>query len=657
MRWKKSTQKLLSLVLTLAMLVSMVPAVFAAEGDTDADPVDEIVETAGPVDSLEDTPVTTAGTYSLGEDEEDLTQAADGTILCSNIDEVIQAITNAENDAKIIRLSDNITDISRANAITINDGQKITIDLNGYNWNGLMPSCQSYIKNNGSLTIMDSAGNGRIQVAAFNSIVTIENSGTLNLNGGLIDGTAQGGSHTGIVSSGNIIISEDATVSGAGCGLEVIDGTASICGGTLKSALGKDGADGYGLSVAGGSVTVTDGNVSGISNTSTNTAINVTGGSISITGGTFSSDVSAYVPQGYTYNSTTGAVTAATPVDTYVAEVNGIKYTTLAEAINAAASGDTVILLADILLDPTAVEDQNSTSLEPLITINKNLTLDLSGYSIKLDQTKLPGTTEGLPYTPVVFAVESAVTITGDGMIDAEAGYNNSYGINVNGGSLTIESGTFTGAPTAVQVQTGSLTINGGSFDLASTIKLAAPGNAKYIINAIDTNWQNATAQISIAGGTFGYNYSAYPAEGTGTYLADGYEMVENTDGTYGVQVDTNVYVAQVGSKKYKTLADAIDAAQAGDTITLLDNVSISEALTISCGVTIDGGNFTVTDSTGILSPAIKIESSDTVTVQNLTLDGAARGFDLLNSAAKLSLTDCTLNVSERGITCSLDAY
>lgn len=62
------------------------------------------------------------------------------------------------------------------------------------------------------------------------------------------------------------------------------------------------------------------------------------------------------------------------------------------------------------------------------------------------------------------FSIENAeVTITGNGTIDSELGYNNSYGINiVKDGKLVVENGTFTGATTAVQVTTGELTILDG---------------------------------------------------------------------------------------------------------------------------------------------------------------------------------------------------
>ncbi len=59
----------------------------------------------------------------------------------------------------------------------------------------------------------------------------------------------------------------------------------------------------------------------------------------------------------------------------------------------------------------------------------------------------------------------------------------------------------------------------------------------------------------------------------------DGYKA-EYVEGKY-VLVQCE-YVAQIGDNKYESLQDAIDAAQAGDTIVLLENVTLNEHLTIN---------------------------------------------------------------------------
>ena len=193
-------------------------------------------------------------------------------------------------------------------------------------------------------------------------------------------------------------------------------------------------------------------------------------------------------------------------------------FTSLGDAVAAAQDGDTITLFTDVAILPQG-EGEN---LVPQITIGKSLTLDLAGHTIGYDKSVA---SDNLSYYPVFFAVPAGVdvTITGNGTIDCEAGSNGAYGINVNGGNLTIENGTFYGGMTAVQVQKGSLNVNGGYFDLTETVKRIRPDYAKYVINAIDAYFKDGTAKISVTGGTFvNFDPSADP-EGAGTsYVAVG---------------------------------------------------------------------------------------------------------------------------------------
>lgn len=96
------------------------------------------------------------------------------------------------------------------------------------------------------------------------------------------------------------------------------------------------------------------------------------GNKLSITGGTFTSDVSAYVPNGYIYNSETKTVE---PLDetNAVAKVGDTYYATLAAAVAAAQNNDTVTLLKDVAY---------ATKGEGLLNITKSIILDGNGHSI-----------------------------------------------------------------------------------------------------------------------------------------------------------------------------------------------------------------------------------------------------------------------------------
>ena len=105
--------------------------------------------------------------------------------------------------------------------------------------------------------------------------------------------------------------------------------------------------------------------------------------------------------------------------------------------------------------------------------------------------------------------------------------------------------------------------------------------------------------------------------------------------------------VAQVGDTGYTSLADAIASAEAGGTVTLLADITIDQTLVIDKSLTLDGAGKTIT-ATG-LNPVIELDTTGEVAISKLTVTGAKRGLALY-PGAHVTLTGCTLNVSERGI-------
>lgn len=202
-----------------------------------------------------------------------------------------------------------------------------------------------------------------------------------------------------------------------------------------------------------------------------------------------------------------GTVELSSPVDT------------AAELSAALQLGGTIDLAGDIYFTPDTT--LSSGGIIPLNIVTNDTVLKLNGYKIAL--TGYEGVTYA--YTPAIISVDGAeMTINGDGCIDPEAGENNSYGIDiVNGGSLTINGGSYYGAITAVQVEKGSLVVNDGYFELSETVKAQAPQYAKYLINCIDANYNNGTAAVTIYGGEFlNFDPAHAPETGNASYLAKG---------------------------------------------------------------------------------------------------------------------------------------
>ena len=276
---------------------------------------------------------------------------------------------------------------------------------------------------------------------------------------------------------------------------------------------------------------------------------------ISIFGGTFTQDVTEYTAANRTVmQNSDGTYTVS------VAKIGDQGYSTLKDAVDAAKENETVTLLDDVTINPKGEGDV----LVPQITIDKSVTLDLAGHKIAYDASVA---SQNPSYTPAFFVVcnNANVTITGDGTIDCEAGNNGAYGINVYGGNLTIENGTFYGAMTVAQVQEGSLNVKGGYYDLAPSVKSQVPAYAKYIINAIDSAFKDGSAIISVTGGTFvNFDPSANPEGIDTSYVAKGYYSKDNQDGTFSV---------------LQSAAKVIDNAKSAGVKVTLDNLEKNSAI------------------------------------------------------------------------------
>ena len=242
-----------------------------------------------------------------------------------------------------------------------------------------------------------------------------------------------------------------------------------------------------------------------------------------VSGGTFNKSISeGYCADGFIPTKNADG-TYGVKEGHYVAQIGSKKYETLADAIRLAAKGKTITLLTDV--------EQNTQ-----LTINKNITLDLNGKTIKNTEDIWGNNANAI----LSITNGAKVTITGNGTIDAKE--NDCYTINVKKGDLTIENGTFYGNVSVVQVEEGTLSVKGGTFDLHQKWE----GSSKYLFNCIDDAYASGSANVAISGGTFvGFDPSASP-EGEGTsYLAPGYAPTDNGDGMYGVKLAEGAYLLQ----------------------------------------------------------------------------------------------------------------
>ena len=115
----------------------------------------------------------------------------------------------------------------------------------------------------------------------------------------------------------------------------------------------------------------------------------------------------------------------------------------------------------------------------------------------------------------------------------AEGAYNGGpYVAHVSGEGIvvTVNGGTYHGGGTVFNVQKGTLIVNGGFFQVTPDIDT---NDYRYVLNCIDANYKNGTANIIVKGGTFvNFDPSNNLAEGANTnFVADGYKVVSEVHG------------------------------------------------------------------------------------------------------------------------------
>lgn len=334
-------------------------------------------------------------------------------------------------------------------------------------------------------------------------------------------------------------------------------------------------------------------------------------GNLAITGGTFSSDVSEYLAEGYVQNANGEVGSREEMMVAEVTTAEGVEqYTSLAEAVEAAANNSVIKLLKDTEGDGIVID-----------TSKKNLTIDfnthsytVSGSTVGSSGTEtnafqfLTGGSLTLKNGSIIFANQKTLLIglqnycnlTLENMvIDAsQASAPCQYAISNNCGTVQFIGNT---SIKAYKNQTAFDSCKFGSYEIP-TVKIHTTGTitgdielsgGKLEISAgtfegnIRTVSGYAKGDAIITGGTFSSDVSKYLAEGLG----------QDANGTVG-KVEEGFAAVRIGDTYYQTLAKAIAEAKENDTITLLREVDLgSDRVTINKAVTLDLNGCTLTSS------------------------------------------------------------
>ena len=354
------------------------------------------------------------------------------------------------------------------------------------------------------------------------------------------------------------------------------------------------------------------------------------------------------------------------------AKIGNTEYATLKEAFAAAKKGDTITLLTDI----TLTEQINVTDQEVL----SGITLDGAGHTITCATTDDPSQSGGSAlYFGNADAGKWATGVSIKNLnMEGKARFaiflcggttSNFENVNISGeyyiainlygthGATFKDcniSNSFDGAYYDATVWTNVAAQNPIILENSTIDKITINGytEANTLAPKIFVDKNSTTTVISLDDGTVSNNKIlgvSQTSEGNVTIKTlDDETFVEN-------------YVAEVNGVKYGTIGAALAAAQDGDTITLLSDISLDQTLTIDKTVTIEsaaGSAFTIKagpsmTATKFNSMALLNIKNAGVSLKNLTLDGNAQsGMTLIwtNQATGLTLDTCTLQNSRNAI-------
>ena len=597
------TRRILSFIIVLAIMLSVIPCnaiIFALEDGLDIEFSDEgsneptednIPEQVGdddPSGDLEDT----------GDDLKNYVATVNG-VKYESFEEAFSAANAVVNEpAEIVLLAD--ASLGKGDVLA-----DIVLDLNGYT---LTATVGNFLWiQGGSLTVKDTSasGDGMIYVPQEgNAILAFY--GTFTMESGTI------------VSQNNVVYT--------GGSAEV-----NIKGGTLTSVI--DTGNVFYLIDANAVTTISGGYINGPSLPYA--------GQVVVTGGSFShSSLISYCADGYTAEEIDGRwiVRSVEKIASVFIGENG--YYTLEEALNAAKAGDVI-----------EIRVAGNYSLK-----NNNYTE--GAYCLPAGLT-IKGTVEGVTVVngPTINAsnitIENVDFINGSNVSIAFRTFGNSV---FRSCSLIAPNGTYYSAASGTLlfencVINGSTTYGLAIFEgnAAITVKGCTLAGYHYFgdTNGVlieDCTFENATyselvssEDFKIVNTEFPSNYSISSYYGPllleiENCTVDGEKTIvdiidiEMIDAARDVIVDgvslKIQYAAEVNGVKYETLTEAIEAAQAGDTITLLSDFTLSKRLVATKDLTIDlnGHTWTSTATSALAVSGCYIKVTDSSDAKNGTV-------------------------------------
>ena len=621
-------RKLLSILLTLCLAFSLLPTAALADGEGTPAPAEVSAAAGTALTAAVDGVITLEnGTYVMSEDTTATIKVPNGKN--ATLDLNGKTLTNktgehtiiVENGATLTITGNGIVDnVSHGKAAIYNEGE---VTLNGGTFERSAEKGTYSPYGNGGNSWYTIANYGTMEI---NTGVTVKNAGgysSMIRNGGDVTAdcnlTIKGGNFTGGVN----------TVKNDSFGVLTINGgnfsntaqyvimnwnKAEITAGTFQtldtaSAVLFTSAFGSNANYVG-ELTISGGEFKHASDTQEMIVDHYdasNSGTAVVTGGKFDADISAYVPDGYIYNSETKTVEQLT-VNNAVAKIEDIPYKTLAAAISAAGDGNTVTLLKDVTADIT-------------IPAGKTMTLDLNGKTLTNvnDHTILnngnltitgTGKVDNISHAKGALYNKGTVVVNGgtfdrskeNGKTSNDSGSNSWYTIK-NVGSMTIHDGATvqTAGNNTTLGKFSSLVSNGyfNAGDYTNNRGLEQPiltidgGTFRGGLNTIKNDDH---AKLTINGGTFSNYYQA---------VVQNHNIAEITGGTFTAASDANAETYGIYNCGCGAEIDLGTLTVSGGTFTGA-TYAVADVSSENADVTISGGQFAGTKAAIVKSSTSK---------------------------------------------------
>ena len=698
-------KKILAVFLSLCMAMSLLPTtVLAVDEGTMADAsgaktvqvasgsIDETITAANSGDTIQLTGDATFSSFTLS-GEKTLTIDLNGHTLTSTRGQASiisggASLTIEDSQGSGELIYNGFEDVSKA-AFEIQSESSITLDRVHYTTGGT----GVYVWGNASqVTITNSEIDATGYCVGTNAGAVDNYKVTINITGSELTSASEGAGTAVLINVPGTLNIEDCTINGHWQGIIARGGTVTIRNSTITNTyattvnsydttwgsgnavnlagitIGNKGNNAYDYPV---SVTLVDTNVTSVGpnpavyiyqmvGENRHVTVNISGEgtvtgdftvakdldvqnvAVSISGGTFSSNVSDYVPTGYDAvensngtwtvglkttdgmeaggavngNASTGTVGGSftdNEANTGVAAENGtltITVTTGTEGAENSTVTNTTVTIANKSL--ASVRDESDITEVAIKTDVGTLTLDKNAWNAITDNAN--GSPVTLTLTKTATPADAPLTYT---LTATNAAGNEVYDVDNASGSIKVD------VPYS---------------DTTAYVYYLGPNGAKKMNSNVDTEKDRLTWRVT--------HFSDYAV--------------------YSTEQEAYVTTAEDKTTCYDTLADAINAAKDGSTVTLLEDVSVDKGtvannkgiLKITQDITLDGNNkkITVTGEEKNTPSVINIEEKANVTIKNLTInsDGKAKHGLNLYKAGEVTVENVTIqDGTGYGIVCN----